>query len=344
MGMGGWGFDSIVKLLPPLGYSRFPSADYRGFIALAVVYFSMLGYQEYKTVDFSVVQDRLVRFVFFGVLGYLIVDPLILNYDAFVFALAIVFLVVLVLCIHRLKLSPVVVFVLFFSIQMTDFIRVEAGRTYWNNPVISGSHFEKFGSLKSPSILLEQRINGVSSRAERSDEFTGQDFGYQGYLTGIYMVGDYSGPMQFLRQRYIVSHPELLAYAKKAWAPIFFNGQPGADEALTAIKSEKNVANDSVKIELYQPNKIVYGVNSESKFGFLENETYFPGWTMTINGGSVIEAKDIHGFRYWDMPAGTYQAVAKFNMPHLRISIFIAIFGLLALLAFIGCVFTFRKK
>jgi len=344
MGMGGVFFDTIVKLFPPLGYSRFPSADYRGFIALALIYFAMIGYQEYKVSSFDVVKDRLVRFALFGVLGYFVVDPLLLNQDAFVFSLITILLVIVALCVHRLKLSPVSIFILFFSIQVVDFIRIEGGRFYWNNPSISEVHSEKFGSLKSPAALLTQRIEGVDSRAERSDEFSGHDFGYQGYLTGIYMVGDYSGPMQFLRQRYIVGNPDLLSYAKLAWTPVFFKSPPGADDAIAAIKSSGDVASDLVKLKLYKPNQIEYEVKSDSGFGFLENETYFPGWTITVNGGAKIEARDIHGFRYWQMPAGTYQAVAKFNMPYFRTGIFLAVLGLVTYLLGVACLLKFRKK
>jgi hypothetical protein len=344
MGMGGVFFDVIVKLLPPLGYSRFPSADYRGFIALSIVFFAMLGYQEYKESSWSVVKDRLIRFVLFAVLSYFIVDPLLLSQSAFVFLLVSVVLVVLCLCIHRLKITPINIFVLFLVVQLVDFVRVEGGQYYWNNPVISAAHFEHFGSLESPATLLEQRVKGVSFRAERSDEFMGGNFGYRGYLSGNYMVGDYSGPMQFLRQRYIVSQPDLLSYAKKSWTPIYFKTQPVADEAMSAIRSGNDGVGNLVKLQLYKPNSIVYDVKSDSDFGFLENETYFPGWTMILADGSKVGAKDIHGFRYWDMPAGNYQAVATFKMPYFRIGIYIAIFGLAVLLIVAGCFFRFRKQ
>lgn len=344
MGMGGWFFDAVSKLFPPLGYSRFPSADYRGFIALALIYFAMLGYREYKASPVGVVKDRLVRFALFGVLGYFVVDPLLVNQDAFVFSLVTMLLVIVALCVHRFRLNPAVVFILFFSIQVIDFIRVEDGQAYWDNPSISGVHAEKFGSLQAPAPLLAQRIQGVDSRAERSDEFKGQDFGYQGYLNGIYMVGDYSGPMQFLRQRYIVGNPDLLSFAKKAWAPVYFKGQPDAQEAITAINSGADATSDRVRLTLYKPNQIEYDVKSASGFGFLENETYFPGWTMTVNDGIQVAAKDVHGFRYWEMPAGTYKAVAKFNMPYFRSAVFLAVFGLLVYLMGVGGLLILRKK
>lgn len=344
MGMGGWFFDAVTKVFPPLGYSRFPSADYRGFIALALIYFAMLGYQEYKNSSVGVVKDRLVRFTLFAVLSYFAVDPLLLNQDAFVFSLITILMVIVALCVHRFRLNPAVVFVLFFSIQVIDFIRVEDGQAYWDNPSISAVHAEKFGSLQTPAPLLVQRIKGVDSRAERSDAFTGQDFGYQGYLTGIYMVGDYSGPMQFLRQRYIVGNPDLLSFAKRAWTPIFFKAQPDAQEAIEAIQTGADAASDRVQLSLYKPNQIEYDVKSTSGFGFLENETYFPGWTMNVNDGIQVTAKDVHGFRYWDMPAGTYKAVAKFNMPYFRTAVFLAVFGLLAYLLSVACLLMFRKK
>lgn len=344
MAMGGWFFDIIVKFFPPLGYSRFPSADYRGFIALALIYFAMLGYQQYKTSSFGIVKDRLIRFALFGVLTYFVVDPLLANGDAFFFLLVTILLVIVALCIHRLKLSPLTIFVLFFSIQVADFIRVEAGGVYWNNLAISEAHAKKFGSLETPATLLTKRIEGLDARAERSDEFMGHVLGFQGYLTGIYMVGDYSGPMQFLRQRYIVGNPDLLSYAKKAWTPVIFNTQPGAEEAITAIKSGKDATTERVKLMLYKPNQIEYEVKSDSGFGFLENETYFPGWTMTLDNGIKLAAKDIHGFRYWEMPAGNYKAVAKFNMPYFRTGIILAICGVIGYLLGVACLLKFRKK
>jgi LPXTG-motif cell wall-anchored protein len=65
---------------------------------------------------------------------------------------------------------------------------------------------------------------------------------------------------------------------------------------------------------------------------------------MILADGSKVGAKDIHGFRYWDMPAGNYQAVATFKMPYFRIGIYIAIFGLAVLLIVAGYFFRFRKQ
>lgn len=344
MAMGGWAFDIIVRLFPPLGYSRFPSADYRGFIALALIYFAMLGYQEYKASSFGVVKDRLIRFVLFGVLTYFVVDPLLANQNAFVFSLVMILWVIVALCIHRLKLSPLIIFVLFFSIQVADFIRIEAGQVYWNSLETGEKHLRKFGSLETPAKLLTQRIEGLDTRAERSDEFRGYVYGYQGYLTGIYMVGDYSGPMQFLRQRYIMDNPDLLTYAKKAWTPVLFKAQPGAEEAIAAIKSQNSAADERVRLTLYKPNQIEYVVKSDSGFGFLENETYFPGWTMALDNGATIQAKDIHGFRYWEMPAGNYKAVAKFEMPYFRTATLLAICGAIGYLLGVMCLLILRKK
>jgi hypothetical protein len=85
-------------------------------------------------------------------------------------------------------------------------------------------------------------------------------------------------------------------------------------------------------------------VKSDSGFGFLENETYFPGWTMSLANGVKVQAKEIHGFRYWEMPAGNYKAVAKFEMPYFRTAILLAICGLIGYLLGVMCLITLRKK
>ncbi len=109
------------------------------------------------------------------------------------------------------------------------------------------------------------------------------------------------------------------------------------------------VSNDTlrdIRLQTYEPNKLVYQVNSTQGGTVVFSEIYYPGWQAFVDGKEVPVSRADYILRAVQMPAGKHTVELTFNPESLRLTETIA-FCALALLGIgvlICVVLWFRRR
>jgi hypothetical protein len=146
-----------------------------------------------------------------------------------------------------------------------------------------------------------------------------------GYLQGDYALGDFGGPVLRARET-IRKDPTYLEFMRREWVGILVPPPPakaagGYDvpdlrSRIRAAAADPRITQESLRVDAAR-----YRVDSDDPFLLVENEVYFPGWTLTRPGapGATEPAVRVNGlFRGWLLPAGRYSFDTRFHVPGLR--------------------------
>ncbi|XZG70790.1 hypothetical protein ACTSKR_02695 [Chitinibacteraceae bacterium HSL-7] len=343
---GGLFYELLTAFASPLGLSRFPSSDYRGCVAIIIIYFSLVGMVRYLNADDRTKRDRLIAFLLLPILAYLWVDPKIEKLHYLVTCLLGFGVIAYILYQFDFKArATALALCILCVIQLADFERVHGGEGYWRSDGYLPVHEQMFGSLQQVNPELALSFAGRPTRPKRDAEHLNHEQGYAGYLTGNYMVSDYAGPMKFARQLYIASRDDLVRFAALPWVAVSSVGVLSADRVNANLLHAGTKSSDQrVKILRYENTRIQYSVTSSQNFWFVENESYFPGWTAQTSNGERLIPKDYFGFRVWELPAGSYKMTAHYETPYFDKGLRIAGGALIAwLLTIVYAIFFVRR-
>lgn len=339
-------FTSIVKALPPLNYSRFPSSDYRIFIGIFLI---LLGMAALKSVSENILSLPLFTakalvsaiLLFVGYVYFQKIDPL-LSFPSLPFAalLTIAGLTLVALYWGGNKKVPVTfMYAVVALLALADGVRViPLLELHRGGAVVStwrdkDSYFgyKAYGHRTTGGKLPVYDIlgNPPSSRPSRIDSQSARGFSWAGYLTGNYLASD-SGGTKLTTLQKIENNPDLNHYMLLPWVPILFRPDYGNGTGTEAPL----LANESIRQTRYGLDAVQYRVRLNSPRFMIENETYFNGWKATLTGGAInseISAISFQeGVRGWQLPAGEYTMEARFQFPHLKIYRSISVVAFLA--------------
>jgi len=333
----------ITSIIPTLNLSRFPSSDYRIFLAIPIIIFGILSLK-------TIIEKRLswkfilIRSIFVGIwfiAGISIFYPGIIDAQV-VFAIFIMFLTILTimyssriikyfgnssnLTTQKKILLPVVIFSLLI---LVDGFSVIYDIPTWMVPSISKLYEEQFMNLIEDDKLVTFGIfeNMPSERPEREITPNKAAFSWKGYLTGKYMMQD-SVQGARLKPRAIVESNEIYTeYMLMKWTPILLDpnsiqiendGISLNENTFTNLKSSYE---DYIKQTHYGIDDITYEVSLGEPTLLVENEMYFPGWKATlIYPDKEVEIESLvvnKVFRSWLLPTGNYEMKANFQFPNL---------------------------
>jgi hypothetical protein len=338
MASGSFVYDIAIKVLSPLGLSRFPSSDYRTFFVIVLLIASCYGLNNFfQYTNRKKIFLRLTFFAALYIITYFLIQKKYTGKDLLLMGLLCLFvLACLVLAFQLQKINQSLFLCLLGLICLMDVWRVHKKDNYYVDPKTINDYAQRFGNPSKENTVLLSRIQGLPSRPERNNNYKGHKFGFIGYLTGEYMIEDYSGPMQFKRQKQIISDSNLLAFALQEWIAVEID-QAASTAQIQIIDSLKS--SSKVQQTKYALNTIAYQIKADSSFSFVENETYFKGWSAVLTNkkgeSSTIYPTEKNGFRYWNIPAGEYQMNATFTMPFFKMSAYISIVGLIGWLFFL---------
>lgn len=341
----------LTKIFPPLGYSRFPSSDYRIFIAIAIIFFATLSLQSlinrglgFKTFGIYVV----VILVWFSLgiyTGYRGLHS-IAAYETIVIFLMTVLLLGVV--IHYAKggskmvLGIVPVFLLLVSL---DAFKVLSNmdlpepqglvRSTWQVSNFDslypsqGWELERNDQLATYTILRDVPLR----RPPRIAKNSSTDFAWEGFINGRFTLNNYKSPNMLGSTSVALDDPLFMEYMLKAWTPLLIeiNGldteeseirfSPREMRAEIRLASEENLAH--IQQVRYGVNEIEYRVTLSKPVLMVENEVYFPGWTASLvsdRGITSLRAVSVNDFfRAWWLPSGEYSMFARFEFPHSRV-------------------------
>jgi len=187
------------------------------------------------------------------------------------------------------------------------------------------------GEIVAPNVL--DGLDGP--RPARLESLDG--YRASGYLLGTFNIRD-NGNMVLETKRALDATAWTRAYIRAPWSAILLDPAkakgpagwwvPPPDSAARARAS----ALGSVAVVHSGLDHAEYDVDLPAETLFVENESWFPGWTATVpEGGRRISAEPANrGLRAWRLPAGRYRLETRFRLPGFRglaaLSVFAAIF------------------
>lgn len=363
----------ISKLFPPLGLSRFPSSDYRVFIAIMTITLSIYGLKNilnpakvnylYKRVFIACMIT--LSGLYFGIhvvnIVPLIDSPIKQEFIEKIqepIAYIIIILLVIVLSVaqsqkNRLRRQKIIIIIALLTI--IDGVRVTSDMLpMWFVENAEVKYVGAFSLMDNNNVLPKKIFKNLPvSRPVRQTTDHYLHFSWKGYLNGSFMMQDYGGTV--LKNRKIIEENEVYKnYMMMSWKPIFL--EPAltqhkeklidvTDENIrNIIKQDSWIPGKKVIQKSYGVNNITYQVSMERESVMMENETYFPGWSaiLTAADNKKILLKSIpinKAFRGWLLPPGNYEMKASFEMPYWEEFRNFSIFCFLIWLTFVLCFF-----
>lgn len=328
-----------MKLMPPLGYSRYIVADYRALLILPMI---LLGVQAAHLVAIGVTGPKRWRHTWWLLTIAFIIGALLImlggkmptRMDATTALLLMCTAggtLVLIAAWMRIAPSPAHGLAAMFLLAGLGMITVaDWTRIHWRAPYFQSAGARIWlqtmvGAPDQANKALRERLNSppacrparVDMPATRTDQVA-----WRGYHTGEYMAQDATGPAHLARFQRIAQDSSLYTFALKPWTALALpQGTPFTPQDMTQGEAVK------VHCRRYGTTRIEYDVDLERPTRVVENEVFWPGWTAQVNG-KKITAFDAHNMRGWELPAGHYKMVATFESPHRAKAVLSGLFGL----------------
>jgi hypothetical protein len=334
----------VIKLLSPIGFSRFTLADYKGFIALAII---LLAVSTLPSIENTKRKDNYIWAVvllLFLWIGNQLLSINKLGWFSEGTQLFFVLISTIIVFGPLRRKKPRWVLPLIIIITLFDW-----GRIHWETPVFAMKEGQAYCEAASNRVankkLLDNRLANTNECRQSRVNNPGGDFAHyswRGYYSGEYMMQDYSGPMKFNRQQKILANTGLTDFAALPWHMVII---PNEVKYNTIDFQSAIVAN--VKCISYGTTEIHHVVDVPIPSLAIENEIYWLGWQAKLinlnnNEHEFIKPIDVNGFRGWYLPAGKYEMVETYETPYKKSSLSLAILGGLIWLSVLYVLWDYR--
>ena len=345
----------ITSAVPALKLSRFPSSDYRVFIAIPII---VLGTAGLKSIiecriswkEFVLRAAFVITWFSLGVYSlYSAMNHAFINFQitAAIFILSAVISFIIYYSRKNkfldnasgtskpIILSGMALVIVVLLISM-DGLRVVSDMQTWKEIPFNRLYIDNNVPLEKDGKLITYSIFQNIPNERPTREAVGiYNYSWRGYLQGSYMMGDYANTI--LNARYIVeSNDTYRQYMLMKWTPILVEpslAKPNDSTKIIlpvstfsntteSVFQEPNPANQVVQTR-YGINDISYKVTLKDPKLMVENEIYFPGWQADLifpHKEMKLQASVVNDvFRAWLLPAGDYIMIAHFHFPNLII-------------------------
>ena len=343
-------WSSVNSIIPILDFSRFPVSDYRIFVIIPLLIFSISGLKSIieKRITLNSFISRIAFTFSWFALGILLLHNYIfeanrIDFDDMIyqinFSIVILIITISILVIFFLKNNKllkqrdyqisIILVTILISIIVVDGFRVISDMYTWDHKgsfdkryVKADVPLEKDGKLIVYSIIE----NTPEVRPERITKKELNELSWAGSLTGNYMMKDQNRHFILSSRSNVEANDIYKDYMFMKWTPILLDVPSYIENNIIFLEDEiftqlDNYQNTSVVQTHYGINDIIYKVSLNEPKLMIENEIYFPGWSATlINTEKEIEISSINindAFRGWILPAGDYQMKASFQFPDL---------------------------
>lgn len=321
---------ALRRAVPSLNLSRFPSSDYRAFIAVPLLLCSILGLRVIVERQLSLV-SMAVR----GALGLAFVTwglsrlyPMSSVIGMVTIAIALATLVAVAWLARARRPLTVTGLTVVAALVVVDAVRVLPDMHSWNQPRID-EYYEQQGwpayTRNRGRRLVASSVfrNTPESRPERIEP-RGL-VRWSGYSDGRYYTSDLT-PNVLRATAIVQSNPLYQSFMLREWLPVLLDSTASSSSVPAAIAARVGGGGEgddgTVRQTRYGVNDITYDVALSRPRVLVENEIYFPGWRASLStpGGDVIDARPSEGvFRTWSLPAGQYTMTVRFEFPYLTV-------------------------
>jgi hypothetical protein len=324
-----------ARVVPPLGLSRFPAADYRALLAAPLVLLGGLGLRaalQHGLWSWSTLPRGLAlgAFVWAGLDRW---GPRALPEDA-ARALLIVLgaTVVVLLAAPARGLGARHGALVLLGLVLVDGRREhQLERRTWS-PVKPGREQEWQGDFEALRRELEAEL--ARERTERPAREGGETF--DGYRRGAYVIHDYAASDHLA----VVDRLTKRSLAKRVMRPsepvLIAEGTP-LDPLSKALEQPLAPEQGSAACRSFARDRIRYAVSTRGPAWLVENEPAFPGWTA-VRADSGVELEPVPAawpLRAWRLPPGEYEVTLAFRMPALVLAAALSLVAVAAWLLFL---------
>ncbi|HTL71245.1 MAG TPA: hypothetical protein VL404_08155 [Candidatus Eisenbacteria bacterium] len=348
-------YGMATAVLPPLKFSRFPCADYRVFLCLPVILLGAAAFSRASEDRPGVVEAavRTAAFLAFFAVGWnLLPAPAEISREALVAAGLFAAFAALVAWrpLPAQALAAVfVAFIVFNGIQshrhlslwQVDDFYAKQEDEFRSSIDSSGEAYDFRRDMTGGAALrarLKEELPARPARRipdKRTEYMPGAfNHAWRGYLTGVFMIGDYSSGMQLARQKKAFEDPFIQAFMAEPSRALVLPADAKLDD-LDALKRAiaSGASGPGVKMKRYSIDGVDYDVDLARPAILVENEMYFPGWSARAGGekGALTIRPTAAGglVRAWALPAGRYELRTKFRMPHFTLGIVLSLAALI---------------
>jgi len=328
----------VRRLLPPLGYSRFPASDYRGFFAMLLILLAAAGWRDlrHRRVTPLGFLLRFLPVVLFAAWSIVRVYPVSEYWSQPALAEACVVATLVALVLWRVSRPAVGLVALLAAISL------DAGRVL---PRIAGwiekdliavcrqfaptpAKMYDAGLVVDPTLFRTHQ----GPRPARNDS----DGLYRasGYLQGDFLVADFGAAAGLRARDAMTRDRRYLSFMCLEWTPLVLEAPPatsGTGAAGTDIeipmlwpRMRKSGPDPRILQESFGIDWARYRVDSDQPFLLVENEVYFPGWELRREGGGAAPqpqpaVRVNENLRGWILPAGRYTFETRFRLRGFRL-------------------------
>ena len=335
-----------AAVLPPVGLSRFPMADYKGAVALGAV---ILAVECLQLLSMGVRPPPRWRYAWLAILvGYLGVAVLAISLSEWPPAmlwelLGIVVLTAVLLAAaqhqRRQDVSPWLLAAL-AAVAMADWARVHWDAGYFQSQHAKAWLENRIGTLDSARHSLASRLAAPPVCRPARIDVAATDVAripWRGYYTGQYLSQDYAAAENLKQLQRIRANPSLYQFGLRPWSALLM---PEAGR----VTPQEMLALPTAGLQCvhYGTTRVEYLVKLSRPARVVENEAYWPGWSAEIDGRR-IEAFETNGFRSWSLPAGQYRMTSRFRKPWRVQGMLVAALGGLCWVALLALLFGKRQ-
>lgn len=316
---GGVVFSAITRLIPMLGYSRFPIADYRALVALPLV---LLGAHGLHTLFEN--RDRRVTLAaaiaLFG--GFIVLGGYRQHWFSFDARFVCIFLTAVGLAIATVvrRVPSWLLVACVFPLCLFDANRMHTAVTDPWRGAPEHLPFKRFArELRS---AVGQDVVARPARARARYQLESQAPDLEGYLQGRYTADDYAASEHLRTIIAIRSSPDLTTYLTQASAPRLV--PLATANATAALRSPET---GPVAAVHYWREHIEYRTSASAESILIENEPQFRGWTGFLDCNPDREQSPIQTFwplRAWRVPAGDHRFCVRFSTPGFGLAVTIS--------------------
>ena len=329
----------VRRLVPPLGYSRFPASDYRGFFAMLLILLAAAGWRDLRRRRVTPL-EFLLRFlpvVLFAAWSVGRIYPARSYLFQPALAEASVVVTLAALALWRIGRPAVGLMALLAAISL-DAARVLPRIAGWVEKDLieicrqfapTPAKMYDAGLVVDPALFRTHE--GPRPARNESDGL----YRASGYLQGDFLVADFGAAAGLRARDAMTRDRRYLAYMCREWTPIVLDapqaatGTTGNDGTNVEIpylwpRMRKSGPDPRILQESFGIDWTRYRVDSDQPFLLVENEVYFPGWEMNREGGPAAPRPEQavrvnENLRGWILPAGRYAFETRFRLRGFRL-------------------------
>jgi hypothetical protein len=336
---------AVFGMVPALGLSRFPAADYRFYIWLILLLCALSGLDAFLRYggrrSFGYALRAVAPAACFAALFWLTRRHFVSPGEELTFERAAVFQLItlavalaVVFVAARLRVPRQIVISALCVLSVVSLFRGYEGlKGLWSEPDLEYAQYQihgvplREGSRLRAASIFERRLQKRPPRLQPDPA----RLSWRGYITGEFLTTDQGQTVSVWRS-HIESDPKLLDFALKeselrVWTceEVECGGSNPRDIDLDRASSSTALLRS--EIVQYGRNAIHYRIQTPVPMLAVENELFAEGWTGHLRRTDIKPKMINSAFRGWELPPGTYEFSVEYRTPWLTTGIFLSCTG-----------------